>query len=212
MNFDIIGKSVRRGDVVEKITGSARYVGDLRLPGMLFARSLRSTIAHANIVRIDASRARALPGVKAVLTHQDVPRVLHYGSPAPRNASLACDQYILDRKVRYWGETVAVVAAISDEIAEEALALIEVVYEPLPVMTTVEAALAPGAALIHDVGPGGNLVAPPVKRLCRAAQPGASVAHLRARRSGLRGRPFNEPAAARSVSRAVPLIPIRLQD
>ena len=163
MNFDIIGKSVRRGDVVEKITGSARYVGDLRLPGMLFARSLRSTIAHANIVRIDASRARALPGVKAVLTHQDVPRVLHYGSPAPRNASLACDQYILDRKVRYWGETVAVVAAISDEIAEEALALIEVVYEPLPVMTTVEAALAPGAALIHDVGPGGNLVAPPVK-------------------------------------------------
>ncbi len=163
MNFDIIGKSVRRGDVVEKITGSARYVGDLRLPGMLFARSLRSTIAHANIVRIDASRARALPGVKAVLTHEDVPRVLHYGSPAPRNASLACDQYILDRKVRYWGETVAVVAAISDEIAEEALALIEVDYQPLPVMTTVEAALAPGAALIHDVGPGGNLVAPPVK-------------------------------------------------
>ena len=163
MNFDIIGKSVRRGDVVEKITGSARYVGDLRLPGMLFARSLRSTIAHANIVRIDASRARALPGVKAVLTHQDVPRVLHYGSPAPRNASLACDQYILDRKVRYWGETVAVVAAISDEIAEEALSLIEVDYQPLPVMTTVEAALAPGAALIHEVGPGGNLVAPPVK-------------------------------------------------
>ncbi len=163
MSFDIIGKSVRRGDVVEKITGSARYVGDLRLPGMLFARSLRSTIAHANIVRIDASKARALPGVKAVLTHEDVPRVLHYGSPAPRNASLACDQYILDNKVRYWGETVAVVAAISDEIAEEALALIEVEYQPLPVMTTVAAALAPGAALIHAVGPGGNLVAPPVK-------------------------------------------------
>ena len=163
MTFDIIGKSVRRGDVVEKITGSARYVGDVRLPGMLFARSLRSTVAHATIRRIDATKARALPGVKAVLTHQDVPRVLHYGSPAPRNASLACDQYILDNKVRYWGETVAVVAATSDEIAEEALGLIEVEYDLLPVMTTVEAALAPGAALIHAVGPGGNLVAPPVK-------------------------------------------------
>ena len=84
MNFDIIGTSVKRNDVVEKITGSARYAGDLRLPGMLFARTLRSTVAHANIRRIDASRARALPGVKAVLTHEDVPRVLHYGSPAPR--------------------------------------------------------------------------------------------------------------------------------
>ena len=163
MSFDVIGKSVRRGDVVEKITGSARYAGDVRLPGMLFARTLRSTIAHANIRRIDASKARALPGVKAVLTHEDVPRVLHYGSPAPRNASLACDQYILDSKVRYWGESVAVVAAISDEIAEEALGLIEVDYEPLPVMATVEAAMATGAALIHAVGPGGNLVAPPVK-------------------------------------------------
>ena len=163
MNFDIIGTSARRSDVVEKITGSARYAGDLRLPGMLFARTLRSTVAHANIRRIDASKARALPGVKAVLTHQDVPRVLHYGSPAPRNASLAQDQYILDNKVRYWGESVAVVAAISDEIAEEALALIEVEYDPLPVMTSIEAALAPGATLIHDVGPGGNLVAPPFK-------------------------------------------------
>ena len=163
MNLDIVGTSVKRNDVVEKITGSARYAGDLRLPGMLFARTLRSTVAHANIRRIDASKARALPGVKAVLTHEDVPRVLHYGSPAPRNASLAQDQYILDHKVRYWGESVAVVAAISDEIAEEALALIDVAYEALPVMTTIEAALAPGAALIHDVGPGGNLVAPPFK-------------------------------------------------
>ncbi len=163
MKLDIVGTSVKRNDVVEKITGSARYAGDLRLPGMLFARTLRSTLAHAKIRRIDASKARALPGVKAVLTHEDVPRVLHYGSPAPRNASLACDQYILDNKVRYWGESVAMVAAISEEIAEEALALIDVEYEALPVMTTIEAALAPGAALIHDVGPGGNLVAPPFK-------------------------------------------------
>ena len=80
-----------------------------------------------------------------------------------RSASLARDQYILDDKVRFWGESVAVVAAVSEEIAEEALGLIDVVYDPLPVMTTIEAALAPGAAAIHDTGPGGNLVAPPIK-------------------------------------------------
>ena len=163
MNFEVIGTSARRSDVAEKITGAARYAGDVRLPGMLFARTLRSTVAHAWIKSIDASRARALPGVRAVLTHEDVPRVLHYGSPAPRNASLAQDQYILDHKVRFWGESVAVVAATSDEIAEEALALIDVVYEALPVLTTTDAAQAPGAPLIHDAGPGGNLVAPPVK-------------------------------------------------
>lgn len=163
MTFDVIGTSARRRDVVEKITGSARYAGDVRLPGMLYARTLRSTVAHANILSIDTRRALALPGVKAVLTHKDVPRVLHYGSPAPRNASLAKDQYILDSKVRYWGEAVAAVAAISEEIAEEALALIDVVYEPLPVMATLDAAMAEGAPQIHDVGPGGNLVAPPIK-------------------------------------------------
>ena len=163
MSFDVIGRSVKRNDVVEKITGSARYAGDVRLPGMLYARTLRSNVAHATIRSIDTSRALALPGVKAVLTHENVPRVLHYGSPHPRSASLAQDQYILDNKVRYWGECVAAVAAISEEIAEEALELIDVVYDALPVMATIEAALAPGAPLIHDVGPGGNLVAPPIK-------------------------------------------------
>ncbi len=163
MSFDVIGRSVKRNDVVEKITGSARYAGDVRLPGMLYARTLRSNMAHATIRSIDTSRALALPGVKAVLTHENVPRVLHYGSPHPRSASLAQDQYILDNKVRYWGECVAAVAAISEEIAEEALELIDVVYDPLPVMATIEAALAAGATPIHDVGPGGNLVAPPIK-------------------------------------------------
>ena len=159
--LDIVGRSVRRRDVAEKMSGSARYTADIRLPGMLFARLKRSTVAHALIRRIDARRALALPGVKAVLTHENVPRVLHYGSPHPRSASCTMDQYILDRKVRYWGEAVAAVAAASDEIAEEALALIEVEYEDLPVLTSTEAAEAPGAPLIHDVGPGGNLVMPP---------------------------------------------------
>ncbi|MCW5634586.1 MAG: molybdopterin-dependent oxidoreductase [Rubrivivax sp.] len=161
--FSVVGKPVRRGDLLEKVTGAAVYAGDLRLPGMLHGKTLRSNVAHARIVRIDASRARALPGVKAVLTHEDVPRVLHYGSPHPRSASCTKDQYILDTKVRYWGEGVAVVAATSEEIAEEALALIDVQYEALPAVFGTDAALAPGAPLLHDVGPGGNLVQPPVR-------------------------------------------------
>lgn len=159
----VIGKSVRRADVLEKVTGEAQYVADIALPGMLYARSKRSTVAHALIRRIDTSRALALPGVKAVLTHENVPRVLHAGSPHPRSASVTPDQYILDHKVRYWGETVAVVAATSEEVAEEALDLIEVEYEELPAVFTVEDAMRPDAPQIHDRGFGGNLVLPPVR-------------------------------------------------
>ena len=159
----VIGRSVRRHDVLAKVTGEAKYVADLALPGMLYARSKRSDVAHALIRRIDASRALALPGVKAVLTHENVPRVLHAGSPHPRSASVTPDQYILDRKVRYWGETVAAVAAVSEEVAVRALGLIEVEYEPLPAVFTTDAALAPGAPLIHERDPGGNLVLPPVR-------------------------------------------------
>ena len=157
----IVGTSVKRTDTLGKVTGQAVYAGDLILPGMLHAKIKRSTVAHARIRRIDTGKALALPGVKAVLTHETVPRVLHYGSPHPRSASVTQDQYILDRKVRYWGEGVAAVAATSEEIAEEALDLIEVDYEELPAAFTVEQALRPGAAPIHDVGPGGNLVQAP---------------------------------------------------
>src|SRR2546425_2913797 len=157
---DVIGTSVRRPDVQGKVTGGARYAGDLSLPGMLHAKIKRSTVAHANIRRIDFSRALKLPGVKAVLTHENVPRVLHFGSPHPRSASVTCDQYILDRKVRYWGEGIAAVAAVSEEIAEEALDLIDVEYEGLPAALTVEQAIAPGAPVIHERQD--NLVVDPV--------------------------------------------------
>jgi xanthine dehydrogenase molybdenum-binding subunit len=157
----VIGKSVRRPDVLGKVTGAARYAGDLALPGMLHAKIKRSNVAHAKIRRIDASKALAYPGVKAVLTHQNVPRVLHYGSPEPRSVSVTKDQYILDDRVRYWGEGVAALAAESEEIAEEALDRIEVEYEPLPALLTVEDAERSGAPQIHD-GRGGNLVADPV--------------------------------------------------
>ena len=162
MDSSIIGTSVKRNDLLGKVTGDAKYVADMQMPGLLHGKTLRSNVAHARIQRIDTSRALALPGVKAVLTHQNVPRVLHAGSPHPRSASVTCDQYILDDKVRYWGESVAVVAAISEEIAEEALGLIEVEYEALPAVFTVEDALRPGAPLIHDRGPGANLVLAPV--------------------------------------------------
>jgi xanthine dehydrogenase molybdenum-binding subunit len=157
---DVIGTSVRRPDVQGKVTGAARYAGDLHLPGMLHAKIKRSTVPHANILRIDFSKALKLPGVKAVLTHENVPRVLHYGSPHPRSASVTRDQYILDRKVRYWGEGVAAVAAESEEIAEEALDLIDVQYGALPAALTVEQALASGAPMIHQRPD--NLVLDPV--------------------------------------------------
>jgi xanthine dehydrogenase molybdenum-binding subunit len=158
-DFSVVGESIARPDMPGKVSGRAQYAGDLSLPGMLHAKTKRSTVAHARIRRIDATRALAYPGVKAVLTHHDVPRVLHYGSPHPRSVSLACDQYILDDKVRYWGESVAVVAAISEEIAEEALDLIEVEYQELPAAFTVEQALV-SSVLIHQTK--NNLVVEPV--------------------------------------------------
>ena len=159
-DFSVVGESPTRPDMPGKVSGRAQYAGDLSLPGMLHAKTKRSNVAHARIKRIDTSRALAYEGVKAVLTHNDVPRVLHYGSPHPRSASVTRDQYILDSKVRYWGESVAVVAAISEEIAEEALDLIEVEYEELPAAFTMEQALAPGFPPIHERE--NNLVVDPV--------------------------------------------------
>lgn len=158
---DVIGRSVKRTDLLAKVTGAAQFTADISWPGMLFGRIKRCEIAHARIRSIDTSRALALPGVKAVLTHENVPRVLHAGSPHPRSASVTCDQYILDDRVRYWGEGVAAVAATSEEIAEAALELIDVDYEPLPAVFTVEEAQKSHAPLIHDRGFGHNLVLAP---------------------------------------------------
>ncbi len=158
----VIGTSVKRTDLLDKVTGAAQFTADIPLPNLLYGRIKRSNVAHALIKRIDTSRALALPGVKAVLTYENVPRVLHAGSPHPRSASCTKDQYILDNKVRYWGDGVAAVAATTEEIAEEALELIDVEYEELPGLFTVEEAMHPDAPLIHDREPGGNLVLPPV--------------------------------------------------
>ncbi len=130
-----------RKDAWDKVTGAARYAGDLKLARMLHAKLLRSTCAHARLVRVDASRAERLPGVKAVVTGKDFPHRMGL--------------YLVDRtpyavdKVRYCGEPVAGVAAVSLEVAEEALRLIEVEYDELPAVLDATEAAGPGAVLVH---------------------------------------------------------------
>jgi putative selenate reductase molybdopterin-binding subunit len=145
-----VGRSERRVDSVKLATGRGTFVDDMSLPGLLHARILHSPHAHARIARIDASQARAIPGVACVLTHADVPRVPYttagQGWPEPS----PYDAVMLDRKVRFVGDRVAVVAAEDPELAQKACEAIKVEYEPLPAVFDPEEALAPGAPVIHD--------------------------------------------------------------
>ncbi|MBW2030250.1 MAG: xanthine dehydrogenase family protein molybdopterin-binding subunit [Deltaproteobacteria bacterium] len=138
--FSVLGKKVSRKDAFEKATGKARFIPDIQMPGMLHAKFLRSPHAHAKIKQIDTSRAKALPGVKCVLTFKDVPKV------HPQRKF----EFLLDRTVHHPGEEVAAVAALTPRIAEEALKLIEVEYEVLPAVVDAEEALRPGAPLAHQ--------------------------------------------------------------
>lgn len=137
-------------DAVKLATGRALFTDDVELRGMLHARLLYSPHAHARILNIDTRRAEQLEGVRAVLTYKNVPRVVfssageNYPEPPPY------DQVLLDDKVRFVGDRVAAVAADSQEIAEEALALIEVDYEQLAPVFEPEEAWQPGAPVIHD--------------------------------------------------------------
>ncbi|MBU2547945.1 MAG: molybdopterin-dependent oxidoreductase [Proteobacteria bacterium] len=143
-----VGRSVPRLDAPVKVTGQARYAGDMKLPGMLHGKLLRSPVPHARILNVDVSKALALPGVKAVITGRDTPGI-RYGNwrlvPQTQDElPLATD------KVRFIGDEIAAVAALDAEIAEEAIHLIRVDYEELPAVFDVESSLAPGAPLIHD--------------------------------------------------------------
>ena len=131
-----------RADGKEKVTGAGRYTADLRLTGQLHAAFRYADHTHARIMRIDATEARALPGVLAVVTHADVPDVL-YGGMVQDRRLFARDT------VRFEGDIVAGVAALTPAIAREAAALIEVDYEPLPVVTDFDAAMHEGATLVH---------------------------------------------------------------
>ena len=140
-----IGESVPRRDGIAKVTGAARFASDLSVPGMAWAKVLRSPYPHARIRSVDAAAARSLPGVVAVVSAADLADVeLYYGH------ALADHPLIADGVVRYAGEPVVGIVADDAATATEALALVAVDYEPLPVATTVEAALAAGAPVIHE--------------------------------------------------------------
>lgn len=143
----VLGQPTPRIDAVSRVNGTARYTGDVRLPGMLFAKVLRSPHPHARITAIRTARALALPGVKAIITHEDC-RVA-WSSGDSRNT-----RYLFNNPVRFVGDAVAAVAAINPHVAEEALHLIDVTYERLPFVLDPEEALQPAAPPIH---PGGNL-------------------------------------------------------
>src|ERR1035437_9335677 len=138
--FTVLGKSVPRKDAIEKVKGEAAYISNIHLPKMLYDRFLRSPHAHARIKKIDTSRAEALPGVKCVLTYKNVPQV----------HPLRKLEWLLDETVHHPGEEVAAVAAVTLDIAEEALKLIEVEYEVLPAVFDPQEALKPGAPLARQ--------------------------------------------------------------
>jgi len=144
-----VGHPLPRPDARAKATGEAVFAADLYFEGLLHGKVLRSRYPHARVLRVDASKAKALPGVVAVLTAADVPGARNHGHLRNDWPVLAYD------KIRYVGDAVALVAAETEEMAEAALDLIEVDYEPLPVVASAEAALAEDAPLIHE---GGNVL------------------------------------------------------
>lgn len=145
--FTEVGRSMPRLDGPAKVTGKAIYTDDMTLPRMVYGKILRSPHAHALIKKIDYSKALELPGVLSVITGADCP--IRYGI-VPHN----CNETALAQdKVRYWGEGVAAVAAVDEETAEEALSLIEVEYELLPVLTDPREAVKRDDIRIHEDHP-----------------------------------------------------------
>ncbi|MGZ4412795.1 MAG: molybdopterin-dependent oxidoreductase [Gaiellaceae bacterium] len=147
---NVVGRGARKVDAVRLAKGHSSFTDDFEPPGLLHAKVLRSPHAHARIVAIDDSAARALPGVQAVIHHANTPRV-HYSTagqswPNP----YPWDQVSFDDKVRHVGDRVAAVAAETPELAEEACRLIEVTYEVLPAVFDPAEALLDGAPMIHD--------------------------------------------------------------
>ena len=135
-----------RADGEAKVTGFGRYAADLALPGQLYAAFKTSTVAHARIVALDTTAARAMPGVHAVITAQDVPDVMH-GLGVVDQRLFALDT------VRFHGEVIAAVAAVDPQTAAAAAAAIEVEYEHLPLVLDLEEAISPGAPLVHPDWP-----------------------------------------------------------
>ncbi|MCU0596517.1 MAG: molybdopterin-dependent oxidoreductase, partial [Desulfobacterota bacterium] len=142
--FSVVGKSVPRVDAAAKVRGKALFTDDMVLPGMVYAKIKPSTVAHANIKRIDTSKALARPGVVAVITGKDSPTPFSVNDHLPTECPLAV------KKVCYYGEGIAAAAAVDEETAEEALDLIEVEYEPLPLLLDPLVAMGQNEVRIHD--------------------------------------------------------------
>src|SRR4030065_1394193 len=146
----MIGQSVEKIDAFAKVTGTAKYAGDLSMPGMLYAKTLFAERPHARILKIDLSEANSISGVVAILTAKDVP-VNEYGLQkfdqpvlcGPGSAKTGADI------VRFVGDQIAFIVAQSEEIAEKAMNAIRVEFEALPIVSAPVAAMQPGAYLLH---------------------------------------------------------------
>ncbi len=151
--YRVVGASPAHHDFIDKVKGAMQYAADWRLPGMLHGRVVRAQVPSARIVSVDASQARALPGVAAVVTAADVPsnRIVEMASGGLAELEVAMPVLAGDR-VRYFGEPVALVAAATQQIADEAAELVSVEYEDLPGVFDVESALADGAPRVHEAG------------------------------------------------------------
>jgi 4-hydroxybenzoyl-CoA reductase alpha subunit len=151
-DFAVIGQPLPKVDAWAKVVGETKYADDLFLPRMAYGRLLRSSHAHARIRSIDTTRARALPGVYAVITGADLPRVKFGILPVSQDEEALCND-----KVRMVGDPVAAVAAVDEETAERACRLIDVDYEPLPALMSIFDSLAHPEIRIHDYGDGPNV-------------------------------------------------------
>jgi xanthine dehydrogenase D subunit len=187
-----VGARVTRSDGPAKVAGEFLYSSDLRVEGMLFGATVRSPHAAARIRGIDTRAAGALPGVRAVLTHADVPGDTLVGSVLPDQPVLASD------RVRHHGEPVAIVAADDPLTARRAAALVAVDYEPETPLTTVDAALADGAPALH---PAGNLLrAVPILRGDVPAQPAPGQVVVRGRYEvGIQDQAFLGPESGLAI-------------
>ena len=145
-----VGRPEVKVDAVKLARGRPVFTDDVHMEGMLYGALLTSPHAHARIKTIDPSRARALPGVHAVLTHEDIPRIKYASGGQSHPQPPPFDQVCLDNKVRHVGDRVAIVAAETRELAEQALSLIDVEYEVLPAVVDPLDAMRDGAAVIHD--------------------------------------------------------------
>jgi putative selenate reductase molybdopterin-binding subunit len=147
---DVVNQTPKKVDAQKLVTGKPAFTDDFRPEGMLFGAILTSNVAHAHIRSINIEKAKALAGVRAVLTYQDVPRVKYTSGGQSYPQPLPYDQVSLDHKVRHVGDRVAVVAADTQEIADKALQLIEVDYEMLEAVVDPREAIKDGAPIIHD--------------------------------------------------------------